>query len=231
MLRDRISALLEEKKISKSELARKIGVRAYRVTDWTTGRSEPNVEMLAKIAAALGVTVAELVEEQPADSGRKKNSKVSLSGVDKESSLPENEQAGIMKLSGGIVRVRVIKRLPAGVSLDEAEYGERLVEIPASLVQGLKIAALEIENDDMAPRLEKGDTVIVGQDVEYGTRSMVLARRIDKDGCFVARFSQSNNQVTLGFDKPGKKPISFGLLDPDQKLRILGKVVVIVPKE
>ena len=42
----RLTELLNENKISKRELAKRIGVSATSVSDWSTGKIQPTVESL-----------------------------------------------------------------------------------------------------------------------------------------------------------------------------------------
>ena len=50
-----IKSLREEKKLSQDQLAEKLFVTRQTVSNYETGRSRPDVEMLTKIADALDV--------------------------------------------------------------------------------------------------------------------------------------------------------------------------------
>ena len=54
--------------------------------------------------------------------------------------------------------------------------------------------------------------------------NLVAVRDEDKDGFWFAKFSQKGGVVTLSYDNPKFKPLSFGLFDPNNRIRILGKV-------
>ncbi len=60
---ERIRSLRKEKDIGAIELAMKAGLSRNMIWQVETGRSNPSLESLARIAAALGVTAAELLEE------------------------------------------------------------------------------------------------------------------------------------------------------------------------
>ncbi|MCM1289530.1 MAG: helix-turn-helix domain-containing protein [Corallococcus sp.] len=47
--------------ISQGDLAKKIGVQNYTIGNWERDRSEPSVELIVKLADALGVTADELL--------------------------------------------------------------------------------------------------------------------------------------------------------------------------
>lgn len=56
-----IKRLREKKKLTQSELADKIGVTAKAVSKWETARGLPDISLIEPLAAALGVSVAELM--------------------------------------------------------------------------------------------------------------------------------------------------------------------------
>ena len=56
-----VRRLREEKKITQQQLADTIGVTPKAVSRWETGRGLPDISLLNPLAAALGVSVAELM--------------------------------------------------------------------------------------------------------------------------------------------------------------------------
>lgn len=56
----RIKELLKERGLTSLQLAGMLGVSAVSVSSWINGRFYPSVEMLEKIATALGVEVGDL---------------------------------------------------------------------------------------------------------------------------------------------------------------------------
>lgn len=56
-----VRRLREEKKITQQQLADAIGVTPKAVSRWETGRGLPDISLLDPLAAALGVSVAELM--------------------------------------------------------------------------------------------------------------------------------------------------------------------------
>ena len=56
-----VRRLREEKKITQQQLADAIGVTPKAVSRWDTGRGLPDISLLDPLAAALGVSVAELM--------------------------------------------------------------------------------------------------------------------------------------------------------------------------
>ena len=53
---DRFDALIHETGVTKASIARRLGRTPTVCQDWKAGKSEPNDEQLAVVAAALGTT-------------------------------------------------------------------------------------------------------------------------------------------------------------------------------
>ena len=56
-----IKMLRENKKMTQEELAQKINVTAKAVSKWETGNGFPDISLLESLAAALGISVIELL--------------------------------------------------------------------------------------------------------------------------------------------------------------------------
>ena len=65
-----INELLKEKKMSKRELAREIGVSAMSVSDWSTGKIQPTAENIYLIAEYFSISSDYLLGLED-ESGRK----------------------------------------------------------------------------------------------------------------------------------------------------------------
>lgn len=60
----RIRNLRLERKMSQTELGKKALIPQTTISDWENSKSYPNVEEAKRLARALGVTVAELLDDQ-----------------------------------------------------------------------------------------------------------------------------------------------------------------------
>ena len=60
-----IKALREARNLTQAELADKIGVSSKTVSKWETAKGLPDITLLQPLAAALGVSVIELMNGQP----------------------------------------------------------------------------------------------------------------------------------------------------------------------
>ena len=56
-----IKALREQRNLTQAELADKIGVSSKTVSKWETAKGLPDITLLQPLAAALGVSVIELM--------------------------------------------------------------------------------------------------------------------------------------------------------------------------
>ena len=59
-----IKKLRTEHNLAQKDLAEKLNVEAYTVSDWEQGRCEPSIDMLIKIADYFGVTIDYLVNHK-----------------------------------------------------------------------------------------------------------------------------------------------------------------------
>lgn len=60
----RLRQIREERKLSQQALARRAGVAQSTVSEIESGKESPRVKVLAKLAAALGVPVSTLLDEE-----------------------------------------------------------------------------------------------------------------------------------------------------------------------
>lgn len=65
--KDRLESLRREKGISQADIAEACGVSITTFRRWEWGTQEPRLSELKKLAAALGMTTAELLDEGSAD--------------------------------------------------------------------------------------------------------------------------------------------------------------------
>lgn len=56
-----LKELRKEKKLTQKELAAKIGIKQNSYSDWETGKNEPNLENIVKLAQLLDTTTDNLL--------------------------------------------------------------------------------------------------------------------------------------------------------------------------
>ena len=68
----RLRAIRQRQNLTLKALAKKAGGMSYTfLSNVETGKSDPSLSTLKRLAAALGVSVSELVKDPPAESKRK----------------------------------------------------------------------------------------------------------------------------------------------------------------
>lgn len=65
-----LATIRKEKGLTQEQLANKVGVKNTSICNYETGTREPNLSTAAKLASALGVTVDELLKDDPDDKSR-----------------------------------------------------------------------------------------------------------------------------------------------------------------
>lgn len=67
MLSENLKRKREELDMMQSEVARRINVTRQAISNWECGRTEPNIEMLGKLAKLYGCSKIELIEGRKPD--------------------------------------------------------------------------------------------------------------------------------------------------------------------
>jgi transcriptional regulator with XRE-family HTH domain len=80
-----ILRLLDERRMTKSELANVAGISISFISELTNGKANPSLEVMEQIATALQVSLPELLEVTDLD----RNSLAQLAGREVINSLPE----------------------------------------------------------------------------------------------------------------------------------------------
>lgn len=131
-----IKELRTKNKCTQSKLASQLGVSRSTVSMWEIGNSEPDNDMLVRIAELFNVSTDYL-----------------LGRVDKNITP--------VSLERDTIKIPVLGRIPAGMPLEAIEDISDYIEIPRNWTAGDKeFFALEIKGDSMYPEYLSGDTVI-----------------------------------------------------------------------
>lgn len=131
-----IKELRTKNKCTQSKLASQLGVSRSTVSMWEIGSSEPDNDMLVRIAELFNVSTDYLL------------------GVVDKNIAP-------ISLERDTIKIPVLGRIPAGIPLEAIEDISDYIEIPKKWTNGNKeFFALEIKGDSMYPEYLSGDTVI-----------------------------------------------------------------------
>jgi transcriptional regulator with XRE-family HTH domain len=148
------------RRLSLSELARATGMSKATLSSVESGRSNPTVETLAALAAALRVTLGELLVEPPLDEVR----------------IVRRGRDGVLDRGGD-----------DGLELSERAWGPRQVEEPAVEPAGARVGVYVLEGKLIAGPVERvtelaaGDYASFPADVPHlfetqraGARALIL---------------------------------------------------------
>ena len=135
--------------IDQAYIVNKLGLTASTISDWVNGKKYPRVDAMQRLADLLGVTIADLTDDQNA-----------------RTPLP----AGLSPVR--VRRIPIIGHVAAGVPImaerEYEEYEDDTYGIACDYV-------LRVEGDSMEPRILDGDVVYVRQqpDVDDGQIAVV----------------------------------------------------------
>jgi len=135
-------------------LARKAGIYSSNLSEYMTGKVEPNKRTLDKLARALGVSLAEFMTG-PSDPGRVRS---------QFGEIPVYDQGGEQIDSFSDEQIPLLTSIPAGPWLTWVDtyppgFGEDAV--PRYGVKGGCIFAVRVQGDSMVPDLRPGDVLVI----------------------------------------------------------------------
>ena len=151
MFNERLKTLRIQRKMTQSELAKKIYISQPAYSKYEVGTASPNAETLSKIADALDVSVDYLL------------------GSDSQPARP------------GYIRIPVLGRVAAGIPIDAIEEVIDWEDISAEAAGDGEYFGLQIKGHSMEPKISDGDVVIVRRqpDVDSGDIAVVLVNGDD----------------------------------------------------
>ena len=200
---NRVKQLRTEKKIRQIDFASAMGVAQSAVSNWETGRNEPDNDMLCKIADYFGVSVDYLI-------GRSNVRSV-------KSSRQSPRRRG--------VPVPVLGDVAAGIPIEAVEDILDYEEIDEEAAASGEYFGLRIKGSSMEPRMVEGDVVIVRRQETAETGDTVVAL-INGDSATVKKIKIGPAGITLIPTNPIYDPMFFTCEEVEtMPVRILGKVV------
>lgn len=151
MFNERLKTLRIQRKMTQSELAKKIYISQPAYSKYEVGTASPNPETLSKIADALDVSVDYLL------------------GSDSQPARPS------------YIRIPVLGRVAAGIPIDAIEEIIDWEDISAAAAGDGEYFGLQIKGHSMEPKISDGDVVIVRRqpDVDSGDIAVVLVNGDD----------------------------------------------------
>lgn len=172
---DNIKRLRLKRDWTQEHLADLVGVTRSTVTQWETGWSQPRMGAVEKLAAAFGVSVADMV-----DDGQRELPRGAI--------LPRKSKAAYAPLLG---------RVHAGDPQDPDVVDGPMVELPESIAEAHPRAYfLEVEGDCMDRVYPEGCLILVDPDREPQNGS-ISAVSIDGADYVMRRLLRTSNTMVL----------------------------------
>lgn len=162
------------------DLAEKVDISAAYLSRIEQGQQEPSLEVLTKIADALGVPLAEILEGGP---------------------VGEQDPAA--------VRVPILGRTHAGWPIFAEEILEGYLSLPADpkLETGSRYFALRVQGDSMAPTIPDGAIVIVRQQPTVTSGQIAVVQWAEDWETHVRRVHYLDGRVVLQADNRRYPPL------------------------
>lgn len=192
----RIKSAREDLKLTKRELAKRIGVHESSINKYEKGLVDIPLSKISELARVLKVTEAYLM------------------GWEEKSEQPPQG-----------LQIPVLGTVAAGIPISAVEDILDYEEVPQSWESQGEFFALKIKGDSMEPRMESGDVVIVKQQSDANSGDTVIVL-VNGDDATCKRLQKTDNGIMLVSTNPKYPPMFYSNEEISTKpVVILGKVV------
>ena len=192
----RIKSAREDLKLTKRELAKRIGVHESSINKYEKGLVDIPLSKISELARVLKVTEAYLM------------------GWEEKSEQPTQG-----------LQIPVLGTVAAGIPISAVEDILDYEEVPQSWESQGEFFGLRIKGDSMEPRMESGDVVIVRQQSDANSGDTVIVL-VNGDDATCKRLQKTDNGIMLVSTNPKYPPMFYSTEDIQTKpVVILGKVV------
>lgn len=192
----RIKSAREDLKLTKRELAKRIGVHESSINKYEKGLVDIPLSKISELARVLKVTEAYLM------------------GWEEKSEQPPQG-----------LQIPVLGTVAAGIPISAVEDILDYEEVPQSWESQGEFFGLRIKGDSMEPRMESGDVVIVRQQSDANSGDTVIVL-VNGDDATCKRLQKTDNGIMLVSTNPKYPPMFYSTEDIQTKpVVILGKVV------
>lgn len=143
---NRIKQLRTALEMKQSDLARQLNVGQNTISNWETGKTEPDTGSLQKMSAVFGVSIDYILGHNA------------------------------LRVSGEGLQVPVLGDVAAGIPIEAVQDIVDYEEIDQAVAGNGEYFGLRIKGASMEPRMREGDVVIVRKqaDVESGDVAVVM---------------------------------------------------------
>lgn len=192
----RLAELRKSRNLSQKELARELNSTQNTLSNWETGKREPDFETISTLANYFHVTTDYLIGN-----------------------------SDVRTFSKKVKKIPVLGYVRAGIPIEAIEEILDYEEISEGMASQGEYFGLSVKGDSMEPRIQEGDVVIVRKqpDVESGEVAVVL---VNGNDATVKKFVKHENGVSLIAYNPKYEPMFYTCQEVENKpVSIIGKVV------
>lgn len=183
--------------MKQSDLAKRLSVGQNTISNWETGRTEPDSATLQKLAELFDVSVDYILGH----------------------SLTKH-----ISKTGGL-RIPVLGDVAAGIPIEAVQDIVDYEEIDAAMASSGEYFGLRIKGSSMEPRMREGDVVIVRKQdyADTGDTAVVL---VNGDSATVKKIKKGPDGLSLIPTNPAYDPMYYTAAEVESlPVRILGRVV------
>lgn len=194
---NRIRSLRSELEMKQTDLARQLQVGQNTVSNWETGRTEPDSALLQKMSSIFNVSIDYILGHSSV-----------------RHSIPT-----------GSFKIPVLGDVAAGIPIEAVQDIVDYEEIDAAMAATGEFFGLRLKGSSMEPRMREGDVVIVRKqsDAESGDTVVVM---VNGDSATVKKIKKGPSGITLIPNNPTYDPMFYSNDEiAALPVRILGKVV------
>ena len=194
---NRIRLLRNELEMKQTDLAKQLKVGQNTVSNWETGRTEPDSALLQKMSTIFNASIDYILGHSP---------------------LRHTTPASV-------ARIPVLGDVAAGIPIEAVQDIVDYEEIDAAMAATGEFFGLRLKGNSMEPRMREGDVVIVRKqsDAETGDTAVVM---VNGDSATVKKIKKGPSGITLIPNNPAYDPVFYSNDEiASLPVRILGKVV------
>lgn len=212
-LGQKIKKFRTDRGLTQKQLAEMCGTYDSAIRKYEAEKNIPRIDMIKKIANALGVHDVQLLTDIEDDS-------IAFS-------LSDDDSFDVPRFVPGqrLAKIPVFDRIYAGRHI--SDYSEYLCFLPVdeNIAETGDFYGLQIDDNSMEPRILSGDIVIVKRQnyIDSGDIAILL---IGTEDAICKRVVKNNDGLTLISFNPSVAPVSYTKKEVEEiPVRIVGRVV------
>lgn len=196
MISERIKQLRKQNKWTQQDLANRLHVGKTTVSNYETGYSDPNIDMINQLSKIFGVSIGNLIGET--------YQKDPVEGVDYRT-------------------IKVYGQVPAGIPIEAVEDISDTEDISfKDFDRNKEYIGLKVTGDSMYPKYLDGDTIIIEVTPDFYSGQDCVVYVNGYDATLKTVIKNNDDTITLKPINPTYAPRTYG--KNDDPIRILGIV-------